>query len=112
MSVELVLNELSLRTSFATVHEARVGMSQFIRTMVAATSKGIPSSLRTSVVIHAASLAPQYLLAQWRNDNDVNRDERSYFRSLVTKHPLLMEIDDAAREDALGLTDCTCSGDR
>jgi hypothetical protein len=36
-----------------------------------------------------AKLASNYLLDQWRNDFDVNRDIRNYFRSIATKSPLL-----------------------
>src|SRR5262249_7803722 len=112
MSVEMVFNELSLRAPLATIHAARAAMSTFVDTLAAATRKGVESSLRTSIAVQAAPLAPNYILAQWRNDRDVDLEQRRYFRTLVTKSPLLLEIDDADREILLGLTDCLCNGER
>jgi hypothetical protein len=112
MSIDMVLNELSLTPPFIDIHAARGGMSRFIQTLIAATRRGLRASLRTSVIIHGALLGPNYVLAQWRNDAAVDREEQRFFRSLTTKYPLLSEIDDATGEDTFGLTDCTCNGAR
>ena len=90
MSLECFFNELSLCPIAANVNDARERMSHFVKTLAQINSvakKQLP--LRVSEEFFNAKLASNYLLDQWRNDFDVNRDIRNYFRSIATKSPLL-----------------------
>jgi len=97
MKPELILNELSLRPIAPTVFQARARMFTLVQTITAATSSGAKRSLRHD--ISDFDLAPSYPLSKWRNDNEVDRDARSYWKNLETKYPLendLAEIADKA----------------
>jgi len=52
----------------------------------------VKRELRTSEDINIFSLTNQYTIAQWRNDPNVEREERQFFRSLSTKTPLIIDI--------------------
>ncbi len=86
MDLEMVLNELSLETeSAASVQIARQQMTDFLGTVRVAIKLGVKGILRTSTDLNYVSLAPGYLLSQWRNDNEVDRETRQFFRSLGYK---------------------------
>lgn len=92
MTVEMVLNELSLRTLAADIPTARQWMSVFIQTLRQATSSGVKRVVRTQDNINSIQLAPQYPLAKWRNDPQVNREEQRFFRLLTTKVPFWTDV--------------------
>ncbi|WP_273249565.1 hypothetical protein [Limnospira indica] len=79
MTVEMVLNELSLRTLAADIPTARQWMSVFIQTLRQATRSGVKRVVRTQDDINSIQLAPEYPLAKWRNDPQVNREEQRFF---------------------------------
>lgn len=93
--LELVLNELSFRRldtvcgAAPDVYTARTWMSQFIINIRAARQVGFGSSIRTERGFSTLELAPSYSMLQWRNDRDVNRDERLFLSNLVAKSPHL-----------------------
>ncbi|HBB31994.1 MAG TPA: hypothetical protein DDZ80_09235 [Cyanobacteria bacterium UBA8803] len=99
MDLEMVLNELSLRTPAADIPTARQLMSELIRTVRQATVSGVKRVLRTSDDINTIELAPDYPVARWRNDNGVNREERSFFRTLTTKAPFWTDIAEAIKNN-------------
>ena len=88
MDLEMVLNELSMQTPAADIPTARQWMSELIGTLRQATVSGVKRVVRTSDEINTFELAPGYPVARWRNDPEVNREERSYFRTLIAKFPL------------------------
>lgn len=92
MAIEMVLNELSLKAQAADVRAARDGMANLVDTLQAATASGVARVLRTSADFHGTILAPDYLLVRWRNDPEVDRERRSYFRTLTTKVPVLADV--------------------
>jgi hypothetical protein len=92
MSVEMIFNELSLESRARDIHQARQWMSQFIQTLRSAISLGIAKTLRTNEEFQIAKLCDDYTLAQWRNDVEVSREERQFFKTLVTKSPYLVEL--------------------
>lgn len=92
MTVEMVLNELSLRTLAADIPTARQWMSVFIQTLRQATRSGVKRVVRTQDDINSIQLAPEYPLAKWRNDPQVNREEQRFFRSLTTKAPFWTDV--------------------
>jgi len=87
----MVFNELSARTLAPDISIARQWMSELIRTMVAAKGCGL-KGIRTQADFHTMVLAENYPLSRWRNDNEVNREERTFLRTLATKAPLSVDI--------------------
>ena len=94
MDLEMVLNELSLRSLAPDVHVARQRMSDLMRTVVEATTHGVKRTIRTHSNFDSEILAPNYPIARWRNDSMVDRDVQRYFKTLVTKSPFLDEVVD------------------
>ncbi|KST66984.1 hypothetical protein [Mastigocoleus testarum] len=92
MDLEMVLNELSLKTPVGDRYEARQLMSQLIGTLRQATANGANRVLRTSDEIHSLELAPNYRISQWRNDPKVDREESRFFKTLVTKAPFWTDV--------------------
>ncbi len=92
MDLEMVLNELSLRTPAADIPTARKLMSELIITVRQATTSGVKRVLRTQSDINIIEIAPGYPIARWRNDNEVNREERSFFRTLTAKAPFWTDV--------------------
>ena len=92
MDLEMVFNELSLQPTASSVEQARQWMTQFISLVITATKQGVSRVLRTDSDFQIAKLAPDYSLVNWRNDNEVRREERQFFRSLTAKAPFLVDM--------------------
>lgn len=92
MDLEMVLNELSIKTPADNIHTARYWMSELIDTVRAASEAGVRRALRTHIDINFTVLADDYPLVRWRNDNDVDLEARRYFRLLVTQYPPLTDL--------------------
>jgi hypothetical protein len=76
-------------------------MPRFVEAVRTASRAGLRPSLRMLNDIHAELIAPDYPIARWRNDLAVDREIRTYFRSISAKVPLLIdlpEIQDLSRE--------------
>lgn len=84
MDLEMVLNELSLKTA-ADVPTARQLMSELIQTLLAATESGVKSKLRTQENFYFVELAPDYSVGSWCNDKDVSQDDIIFFLQLTTE---------------------------
>jgi hypothetical protein len=95
--MDQVLNELSFcrfrepqqPCAAANRTEARAWMTTFVQTLSTTARLGLPRSLRTMESFAIQQIAPDYNLAQWRNDVAVDRDLRELFRQYSTKSPLL-----------------------
>ncbi|NET15044.1 MAG: hypothetical protein F6K08_20545 [Okeania sp. SIO1H6] len=87
----MVLNELSLQTPVADISAARKLMSGLIQTLIQAKKLGV-KILRTDRDLNYIELTPNYPIASWRNDREVDREERRFFRSLITKVPLWSDV--------------------
>ena len=105
MTLEMVFNELSLRTLASDIPTARQWMSDFISTMRTAQTYGL-KGLRTQRDFHAIVLAEGYPLARWRNDNEVRREEQTFLRTLATKAPLSVDIVDSEIKKNIEDEDC------
>lgn len=86
MALEMILNELSV-TPAPDIDIAQQRMLLFIDAMRAATACKVSRVLRTQENVWSMELAPAYPLSRWRNDNNVTREARSYFKTLATKAP-------------------------
>ncbi|TAG95756.1 MAG: hypothetical protein EAZ09_11280 [Oscillatoriales cyanobacterium] len=93
MDLEMVFNELSARTLAPDISIARQWMAELIRTMVAAKGCGL-KAMRTKEDFFAIILAENYPLSCWLIDPEVNKDERTFLRTLATKSPLSVDITD------------------
>lgn len=92
MALDMVLNEISVRSPASDIQTAQQWMSNLLRTIIAATKQGVNRVLRTHRDFRDTILAPGYPLAKWRNDRNVDIEERRYFRNLITKSPFLVDL--------------------
>lgn len=90
MSLEMILNECSI-VHAENIPTAQAWMMQLIDTIRSAKKLGI-SILRTKTDLNTAQIAPDYSIAQWRNDHNVDREVQRFFRSLQTKSPFIDEL--------------------
>lgn len=111
MELEMVLNELSLQPLAKNKPEARQRMSDLISTMIAASRAGVNKTLRTHQDLTPEPLAPDYLLAQWLNDHEVDREARRYFISLAFHAPYLVDINDHTVGEKVDGSDFFHNGD-
>ena len=93
MALEMVLNELSLQTA-ADIHTARSWMEAFIQAVNAASSHGVSRVIRTKSDIFDITLAVNYPLRRWLNDQEVDREMRRYIKALTTKAPFWENLPD------------------
>ncbi len=106
----LVANELS----FVAAEDRRVArerLSGFIKTIVAAVGAGAERGLRSAVSLDGLALAPDYVLAQWRNDDAVDRESRRYMRTLQINTPPILLTDGAEVADREGRTEYRYQGE-
>lgn len=111
MDLEIVFNELSLITPAADIPTARKLMSDFINTVRTATTQGVKRVIRTQSDLNNILLAPSYPLIRWRNDNEVQLEERSFFRALITKE-FLIDITDPDIENSINLSEFKYQGEQ
>jgi hypothetical protein len=99
MDLEMVLNELSLQTPAADIPTARQRMSDLISTVQQATKRGIKKILRTHRDVNTIELAPEYPVARWRNDGEVDLESRRFFRTLTAKAPFWTDVPEEIKND-------------
>jgi putative addiction module killer protein len=104
MAVEMVLNDLSLLSPVSERGSARQLMTDLIGVLSTALTFGV-KTLRTRDSLYDFMLAPGYPIAGWLNDNQVEREERSFLRTLATKTPLLAEITNSSVQEEESLAD-------
>jgi hypothetical protein len=92
MDLEMVLNELSLRSPADDNLTAQQWMVNLIDTINVAAGHGVKKIVHVDRDINYVLLAPNYRLAQWRNDAQVDRDTRRFFRTLTTKLSLIPDL--------------------
>lgn len=99
MDIEMVFNELSLQTPAQNIHIARQWMSTLLQTTAEATKNfGVKRVLRVEKEFFEKPLAPEYTINIWRNDRQVDRDEKRRFYSLQTKYPSLIGLEETEIE--------------
>ena len=86
MDLEIVFNELSIEEYALDSSIAKRWMSEFIDTILAIkVLNSTKRNLRTRSDFNSLQLAPDYTLAQWRNDPNVDRESQSFLRSLQNR---------------------------
>ncbi len=94
MTLEIILNELSLKNPATDINTARDWISNFILTLKAIKKSSKLITLRTQYDFHSAQLALNYPIRRWLNDREVDREERRFLRNLATKSPFSEDIID------------------
>ncbi len=64
-------------------------MSNFLQTVRGARVLGANRDLRSYPDVFNLMIAADYPVARWMNDGAVNRDERTFFKTIVTRRPYL-----------------------
>ncbi len=108
MDLEMVFNELSARNLAPDISTAQKWMSELISTMREAKRCGL-KGIRVQADFYGMVIAENYPLSRWRNDNEVNRDERTFLRTLATKTPLSVDISDLNIQIKVEDPDCELS---
>lgn len=85
MDLEMVLNELSLRSPADDISTARTWMSDLLSTISLAASFGVKKVIHVDRNLFDVALAPDYPIARWFNDSQIDRDTRLFFKTLATK---------------------------
>ncbi|MGL5872384.1 MAG: hypothetical protein ACRC2R_08455 [Xenococcaceae cyanobacterium] len=100
MDLEIVFNELSIEQSATDLSTAKQWMSEFIKTILAIKPPpGAKRKLRTKNDFNYSLLAPDYTVARWRNDSNVDLETRRFLRTLQDKNdPPLLDIADPGIE--------------
>ena len=92
MSVEIVLNDISLLVPVKDKGKAIYLMSELTGVLSTAWTYGV-KTLRTQDNFYDLLLADNYPVASWLNDKQVEREERSFVRGqLDIKAPLLADV--------------------
>jgi putative addiction module killer protein len=110
MAMEMVLNDLSLLSPVSERGVARKLMTDLISVLSTAVISGV-KTLRTRDNLYNLILSPDYPVASWLNDNQVEREERSFLRTLGTKTPLLTEVTDPTVHEQESLSDFKHQGE-
>jgi hypothetical protein len=92
VDLDMVFNDLSVYPPAENRRTAQQWMSGLLDTVRLAVKSGLNRALRTDENFFAIVLAPNYPLAAWRGDNNVDKEERRYFRSIATKAPFLYDL--------------------
>lgn len=111
MAVEMVLNDLSLLSPVRDRGIARKLMTDLISVISTAKTSGV-KILRTQNNLYDLTLSPDYPIASWLKDSQVEHDERSFFlRQLDIRTPLLAKITDSTIEEEECLSDFRHQGE-
>jgi hypothetical protein len=94
MDLEMVLNELSLRSPANDMQTARRWMGDFVDTVRQATKSGVKRVIRTEYNLRSTMLSYEngYTVGSWLKDNEVDQVVRTFFLGLVTPEPFLKDI--------------------
>lgn len=87
MELDLVFNELSLQNPASDKETARKWMSNFIKTIKAVKSQGVKVYLRTQYDFYKTILSSDYPIGSWLNDQEVEKEERLFIKTLATGSP-------------------------
>lgn len=92
MDLEMVLNELSLRSPANDIPTAQQWMLDLISTINVAAGHGVKKIIHIDRNLYNVVLAQDYPIARWLNDSQVDKDTRRFFRSLTTKLSFIADL--------------------
>ncbi len=105
MSVEMVLNDLSLVSPVSEQGVARQLMTELIQVLTTARKEYDIKTLYMEDTFYNLILSPDYPVASWLKDGKVEREERSFIQSRQINTPLLGEITDETITNETDVTD-------
>jgi hypothetical protein len=111
MDLEMVLNELSLRSAANDIKMAKQRMSELILTAREAAELGVKPIIRTHQEFYNTVLADNYSLSNWLVDKTVNRDDIRFILT-AAKTPYLADIQDSDIENKNILSDFLYEGEK
>ena len=111
MDLDLVFNELSVEFPASDIWTAKRWMSNLLSTIQAAIEHGVNRVLRTHRDFHAIMLAPDYPLARWRNDLNVDKEKRRYFNYRITQYPFIVDLHNSEIKENFLLYEFSHEGD-
>lgn len=104
MDLDMVLNELSLRTANS-VQTAKQWMLDLTETAQIATEHGVNNVLRVHSEFYTAEVATGYSVSDWLYDSSVDLEARLLLNAFITNGPLLDDLQDTQIEDRKLLSD-------
>ena len=106
MDLEIVFNEISLKTPASDIPTARQWMINLINTIRAVKpASGVKRKLRTKSDFQYLLLADDYRVVQWRNDPDVDLEARRFLKVVDVTNPLANDGSFCLCGDMLRATD-------
>jgi len=93
MRASLYLNECSFETQATCDRFAENWISDLVCVTIKLVHGGAERSLCHPAGICCEKIGPSYDIQRWLSDNRINREKRSFFRSLLTKVPYFEDID-------------------
>lgn len=93
MRASLYLNERSFETQATCDRVAENWISDLVFVTIKLVHGGANRSLCHPAGICCEKIGPNYDIQRWLSDNRINREKRSFFRSLLTKVPYFEDID-------------------
>ncbi|HEY9835000.1 MAG TPA: hypothetical protein V6D26_30895 [Stenomitos sp.] len=105
MDLDMVLNELSLRTPANNVQTAKQWMLDLTETAQIATEHGINEVLRVHSEFYTTELATGYSVSDWLYDSSVDLEARLLLNAFITNGPLLDDLHDTEIEQRKLLSD-------
>ncbi len=91
MTLEIVLNELSLKNPAPDINTARKWMSDFINTLRLINENAKSTTPYTHYEFYNTVLAPNYSLSNWLYDREIDRDDQRLILTL-TNQPFTEEV--------------------
>lgn len=110
MSLDLVLNELSLSPSTENKDVAYLLMNEFIATLRSASKAGMSGLLRTSRNFNSIELAPNYYPKDWLRDKKVFQEQKDFFLTVVTAAPYLDGLESSSVQCKVDMSEFLFNG--
>ncbi len=110
MDLDMVLNELSLRTA-NNVQTAKQWMLDLTETAQIATEHGVNDVLRVHSEFYTTEVATSYSVSDWLCDSSVDLEARLLLNAFITNGPLLDDLQDTEIEERKLLSDFVHEGE-
>ena len=110
--MEIIFNELSACGDHKSTDDAKIGMHRLVEVARSIIHQGADRIIRTTADFMNRQLALNYGIANWLNDNTVDREERIYIKRLAGKAPWIEECFTAEEESREIMIEFLFNGDR
>ena len=110
--MEIVFNELSACGDHKSIYHAQEGMHRLVEVARSIIHHGADQIIRTTADFKNRQLALNYAIANWLNDNTVDREERRYIKGLAGKAPWIEECFTAEEKSREKMIEFLFNGDK